>query len=109
MGCPSSPGASMPSLLLALTLLSAPSAEIFSGPQKGEPTPTFKVLDVSGPNAGKEIDYVSEWKGAPTLFCFIHELTRPGAQLIKRLDAYGSQNKDVLRTLFVSLAADMEE
>lgn len=99
----------MPSIVIALALLSTPTDELFSGPQKGEKTPHFKVLDVNGPNAGKEFDYLAEWKGAPTLICFVHELTRPGAQLIRRLDAYGMQNKDALRTLFVSLASDVQE
>lgn len=29
-----------------------------SGPQPGEKTPAFDVLDVSGPNKGKELCYV---------------------------------------------------
>lgn len=99
----------MLTLLLFLALMAPATDDIFSGPQKGEKTPPFKVLDMNGPNAGKELDHVSEWKGAPAVICFVHELTRPGAQLIRRLDAYGVQNKDALRTLFVSLASDVQE
>lgn len=95
----------IPCLLL---LLQAPTEDIFSGPQAGEPTPPFRVLDVSGPTAGKEVDYVKDWQGAPTVICFIHTLTRPGAQLMRRLDEYGNNNKSTLRTLFVSLTADLQ-
>jgi hypothetical protein len=97
----------MVTLLLAITLFAPPGEAVFSGPQKGEKTPGFKVLDMTGPSAGKEIDHVTEWNGAPTLLCFIHELTRPGAQLMRRLDDYGSRNRDALRTLFVSLTDDV--
>jgi len=93
---------------LLLLVLTAAADDIFSGPQAGEATPPFKVLDVSGPNAGKEVDYITEWKGAPTVICFIHTLTRPGAQLMRRLDDHGSRNQDTLKTLFVSLSADLQ-
>ena len=93
-------------LVVLISMVVAPE-EVFSGPQKGEKTPPFKVLDLNGPNAGKETDYITEWKGAPTVLCFIHELTRPGAQLFRRLDEYGARNKDSLRTLFVSLTDDV--
>src|SRR2546422_1256591 len=44
------------------TLFRSPPEGIFSGPQKGEKTPPFKVLDLNGPNQGKEIDYITAWK-----------------------------------------------
>src|SRR5207244_7937420 len=65
-------------LLAPFPLLSPPEG-IFSGPQKGEKTPPFKVLDLNGPNQGKEIDYITSRKDAPTVLCFLHELTRPPA------------------------------
>src|SRR5262245_15704816 len=97
-------------LLLICALLSQDAPDrVFSGPQKGEKTSGFKVLDLSGPHAGKEADYLSEWDAAPVLVCFIHELTRPGAQLIRRLDDYGHRNGAALRTLFVSLSDDVNQ
>ena len=42
----------------------------YSGPQKGEAFPGFTVYDASGPHKGKEVDYVGEFKGAPTLVLF---------------------------------------
>lgn len=78
----------------------------FSGPQKGEKTASFKVFDLA---ARAETDYVADAKGAPSLLVFIHELSRPGAALMRALDDYG-QVKQVrgLRTFFVSLSEDRD-
>ena len=91
---------------LAALVLFAAQDEKFSGPQKGEKTAAFKVFDVG---SRKESDYVAEAKGAPTLLVFIHELSRPGAALMRALDDYG-QVKQVrgLRTSFVSLTEDRD-
>jgi len=102
-------------VLLAALLLLAPSTvegtqaaadEKFSGPQKGEKTAGFVVFDVG---VRKEVDFVGEGKGAPTLLVFIHELTRPAAGLMRALDDY-SQVKQArgLRSLFVSLSEDRD-
>jgi hypothetical protein len=96
-------------LLIALLLSQAQTEPALSGPQKGEPTAGFKVLSLNGPDAGKEQDHVSGWKGAPSLICFIHELTRPGARLLRSLDAYAEENRTELKALFVFLAADVNE
>jgi len=88
-----------------LTLLAAQDVK-FSGPQKGEKTAAFKVFDVG---ARKEIDYVADAKGAPLLIVFIHELSRPGAALMRALDDYGQiKQARGLRTVFVSLAEDRD-
>jgi hypothetical protein len=95
----------MPVLFAALLAAQA-ADEKFSGPQKGEKTAGFVVFDVG---ARKELDFVAEGKGAPTLLVFIHELSRPGAALLRALDDH-AQVKRVrgLRTLFVSLAEDRD-
>jgi hypothetical protein len=92
--------------LLAAVLLGAPQDEKFSGPQKGEKTAPFKVFDVA---SRQDLDCVEEWKGAPTLLVFIHELTRPGAALMRALDDH-AQVKQVrgLKALFVSLSEDRD-
>ncbi len=94
--------------LLTATLLLALAAQDpkFSGPQKGEKTPPFKVFDV-GTRA--ESDFVGDTKGGPTVLVFIHDLTRPAAALMRALDEYG-QIKQVrgLRTFFVSLSEDRD-
>src|SRR6185295_3027943 len=72
----------------------------------GEKTAAFKVFDVG---SRQDVDYVADAKGAPTLIVFIHELSRPGAALMRALDDYG-QVKQVrgLRLFFVSLAEDRD-
>ena len=49
---------------------------LFSGPQPGEPLPSFKVLVCNGPRAGREADLVSEFGDAPVLILFAHYLDR---------------------------------
>jgi hypothetical protein len=89
-------------LLLALT----PQDPKYSGPQKGEKAPGFKVFDVG---TRQETDYLAAGKGAPTLLVFIHELTRPGAALIRALDEVGQiKQARGLRTHFVSLSEDRD-
>lgn len=92
--------------LIVLLLWTVSQDPKYSGPQKGEKTGAFTVFDVG---ARKEVDYVAEWKGAPTLLVFIHELSRPAAQLMRALDDTG-QIKQVrgLKTLFVSLSEDRD-
>ena len=95
-------------IALAATLLTlAPQDEIFSGPQKGEKTSGFKVFDL---DTRKEVDYVTEWRGAPAVLVFVHELTRPGAALMRPLDRY-AQIKSVrgLKIAFVSLVDDRDQ
>jgi hypothetical protein len=92
--------------LAALLLALAPQDAKFSGPQKGEKTPGFKVFDVG---TRQEMDYVADAKGGPVLLVFIHELTRPGAGLMRALDEYGLiKQARGLRTHFVSLSEDRD-
>lgn len=81
--------------------------EVFSGPQAGEKVTPFKVLGVLGEHAGKEVDYVKDAGGKPTVIIFVHEVTRPAAALMRVLTSYGkSRAKDGLRTYVVWLDAD---
>lgn len=93
--------------LIGLAVLLAQD-KVYSGPQKGEKTPGFKVVDVNGEHKGKEVDYVGEFAGAPTLLIFIHELTRPAAQLFRKLDEHAANRKG-LRWLIVLLTEDMNK
>jgi hypothetical protein len=96
----------MPLVLAAALLALAPQDVKFSGPQKGEKTPGFKVFDVG---SRQDVDYVADGKGAPTLLVFIHELTRPGAALMRALDEHGQiKQARGLRTRFVSLSEDRD-
>jgi hypothetical protein len=98
--------------MIALMAVAALAAQdrIFSGPQKGEKISGFKVVDVNGEHKGKEIDYVEEFKGAPTLLIFIHEVSRPAAQLFRRLDDHAAARKEQgLRWLHVLLTEDLNK
>jgi hypothetical protein len=80
---------------------------VFSGPQPGERLTPFKVLGFAGPHAGKEVELLSQIKGSPTFLIFVHETTRPGFQLMRPLDLYGTKlAKDGLATHFIWLHAD---
>jgi len=93
-------------LAIALLTLLAAQDEKFSGPQKGEKAAAFKVFDVG---TRKEADYVADAKGGPLLVVFIHELSRPGAALMRALDDYGQvKQARGLRTVFVSLTEDRD-
>lgn len=95
-------------LLLALLVQDKPA--LFSGPQKGEALPGFTIVDVTGPSAGKEIDPVAEFKGAPTLLVFIHRVNRPGARLLREIDRAAQDRTDFgLKTQFVMLGEDRFE
>ena len=94
-------------LSLAFLLLACSAQDPkFSGPQKGEKAPGFKVFDVG---TRQEVDYLADGKGAPTVLVFIHELTRPGAALMRALDEVGQvKQARGLRTHFVSLSEDRD-
>ena len=92
--------------LIAFLLSFCPQDARFSGPQPGEKTAGFKVFDLG---SRQEVDYVADGKGGPTLLVFIHELTRPGAALMRALDELGQiKQARGLRTLFVSLSEDRD-
>lgn len=92
--------------LTALLLALSPQDAKFSGPQPGEKTAGFKVFDVG---SRQEVDYIADGKGGPTLLVFIHELTRPGAALMRALDEVGQiKQARGLRTVFVSLSEDRD-
>ena len=95
----------IPAIAALLLLLGAQDPK-FSGPQKGEKTPPFKVFDVG---TRQDMDYIADGKGAPVVLVFIHELTRPGAALMRALDDYGQIKQGRgLRTQFISLSEDRD-
>src|SRR4051794_26396357 len=79
---------------------------VFSGPQPGEKTTPFKVLDVTGPSAGQEVDYLTSFHGEPFVLVFVHGLERSMVPLIRAVDQYGAERKEKLHTLFVVLTDD---
>jgi hypothetical protein len=94
------------SLLLLMATRAVAQEKVFSGPQVGEKVTPFKVLQVVVPNAGKEKDFLTEFKGAPTVLVFIHALERSPLPLIRVIDQYTAEKKDAIRTLYIFLSED---
>jgi hypothetical protein len=97
----------LPSLLTALAIsASAADSPVFSGPQIGEKTTTFKSVEIVGTDAGKEHDVIRENAGKATALVFVHGLERSMLPLMRVVDSYGDKFKGKLRTEFVFLADD---
>lgn len=64
----------------------AAQSNAVSGRTVGEMTPSFPVLDVTGPHKGKLVCYVCESKGAPVVFAFFRETGDETASLVKKLN-----------------------
>jgi hypothetical protein len=91
---------------IAATHNAAAADAVFSGPQTGEKVTPFKVLEVTGANAGKERDPVAEMAGAPVTLVFVHNVERSLLPLLRVVDEYGSGRKDALKTEVVFLFGD---
>src|SRR5215468_6444094 len=75
-------------MLLFLGLHASAQDRVIYGPQAGEKLKPFKVFPVAGPDAGKEKDFLAEFKGAPTVLVFFHTLERSSQPLIRAVDQY---------------------
>lgn len=99
----------MPLAVLVLAA-AAPGAcaqeKVFSGPQPGEKITPFKVFATTGPSKGKEVDYVAEFKGGPSVVVFVHAIERSLVPLLNVIDQYGAEKKGALNTVFVFLTDD---
>lgn len=62
--------------------------KVYSGPQIGESISPFTVTGVYGDLAGKSIDPVDRFGDRPTLWIFVHQVTRPGMALTRGLTSY---------------------
>ncbi len=99
-------------ILLASALLLAPlhaADPVFSGQQAGEKITPFKVVEITGPNAGKERDVITDNAGAATAIVFMHGIERSMVPLLRVVDEYGAMRKDSLRTEIIFLSADRLE
>jgi hypothetical protein len=102
---------SISTLLVGVSLiLPAVAADdpVLSGPQPGEKLTPFKVFVATGERKGlSNADLIAEWDGAPAVLVFVHELTRPGAALMRALDAFQQRRAaDGLKLGFVFLTRD---
>ena len=95
--------------LFGMLITATAAGAVFSGPQPGERTTAFKVLDLTNPNEAKERDPITENAGAPTSFVFVHAIERSLVPLLREVDRYGAEQKDRLKTEVVFLATDRLE
>lgn len=72
--------------LVFVGLMASARAEVQSGRAVGELTPSFVVLDVTGPHKGEPICYVCEYKGAPTIIAFFQDAGTQTADLLAKLN-----------------------
>jgi len=80
------------SALAALALLIA-AGDVPSGPQVGDKLGDFKIHAFSGPEAGKEVMFLSQIKDKPALVIFVQKITRPGLQFLRPVDDYASKEE----------------
>ena len=73
----------------------AGQSKTVSGLAVGEMTPSFPVLAVTGPHKGKEVCYVCEFIGAPTIFAFFRQTGDELASVVKKLNELARQNQDI--------------
>ncbi|MEW6303107.1 MAG: hypothetical protein AB1705_06530 [Verrucomicrobiota bacterium] len=95
--------------VLAAGLLATPlsgAETIYSGPQAGEKTTGFKVIEIGGNADGKERDPIQDNAGAPTAMVFVHGLERSLLPLLRFVDDYGVERKERIKTEIIFLAAD---
>jgi len=87
------------------------AAQVFSGPQAREPLAPFRVVAVNGPDAGKEVDFLSRFGDDPTFVVFIHHLDRLAEAFILPCERFAQDRAEAagLRTLYVYLAPDKVE
>ena len=95
----------MTTLLLTAALF---AGGVPSGPQVGDKLGDFKAHAFSGPDAGKEVKLHEKAKDGPLMLVFVHEITRPGFQLLKPLDKFASENEK-LKTYIVWLSPEKEK
>jgi hypothetical protein len=99
--------------LAALLLAGVGQAEedkVFSGPQPGEKLPSFKVRGVYDDLEGKDLDFIAQARGKPTVLIFVHKLTRPNMALVRAITKYAfTRKKDDLHTFIVWLSPDRTE
>lgn len=93
--------------VLTLTTGRAAAADrVFSGPQPGETTTPFTVLELAGGGDVRERVPITEHAGAATVIVFIHGVERSLVPLLKAIDQYGVERKERLKTELVFLFPD---
>jgi len=98
------------SLLVFTSAAVVAQETLFSGPQPGEAIPGFPLLAVNGPDAGREVDFVSRYGAAPVMLIFLHQIDRNVAALIQPCEKFAQDRVAAgLKTLYIYLTADKIE
>ena len=94
-------------LLWASNPMAQSQETLFSGPQPGEALLPFRALAVNGPDAGREIDYISRYGDSPILLIFAHYIDRNVYRILWPCDRYAAERASAgLKTLYVYLAPE---
>lgn len=96
------------SLAVALACGTGSRADVKSGLGAGERVGAYNVLDVTGPNAGKELCYRCKFGNEPVVNVFVREIDEPTVLLFKQLDKKLGESED-LRAFVTVLADDPKE
>ncbi len=79
--------------LTALALATSAFAAINSGPRVGQQLTPFQVVDVSGPNKGKQLCYVCNYGIAPVVAAFVKDDPTKAASLVGDLQRLADASK----------------
>src|SRR5687768_13410968 len=90
-------------LVLAMAAGAAQEA-LFSGPQVGEKATPFRILGITGPEAGKEAECSPGPE--PVVLVFVHQLERSIVPLLHVVDQYAAEKKGALKAQIVFLMDD---
>ena len=93
-------------LLLLICDPAGAADPVFSGPQPGERITPFKVMALSGPDAGSEREPVRSGGGDRTALVFVHTIERSLVPLLRVIDEYGALHTNRFHTELVFLAPD---
>ncbi|MFK8112895.1 MAG: hypothetical protein AB8B91_11865 [Rubripirellula sp.] len=106
-------------VVAVLALLCVPAFgedPVFSGPQVGEPLPSFDCEGLRNEREDETFDFVAEAEGSPLMIIFFHERTRPAFALMRTVSRWAAQQhrkakKDVkqIHVAVVFLSDDMTE
>jgi hypothetical protein len=97
-------------VLCGALLVSVEAADpVFSGPQPGEKTTPFSVVELTNPNVDKLRDVIADNAGGATALVFMHGIERSMMPLLRVVDEYGALRKDSLKTEIIFLSADRLE
>ncbi len=97
-------------LLLLFPVLSVAQDAVFSGPQVGEPLPSFKAVGMLDDQEGEPIDLIAQAEDGPVMLVFFHELTRPGFGLTRAITKFASERSDPnMKVGVIFLTDDMTE